>query len=204
MACLRASLSPAARTMYKYSLGLSEANLKKPHSVVDALREYHGASVKVSGEGQTFLRLLQQENESIASWETRIRNQAAQCEYDDFADELMRDQLIAGLTSDALRVRRIGKGHSHKTTQAKVKLRKAIEVAKTFEATTFAKQLMKTARNKQQRQVNYTMQPNRPDSCHSVSDVAGNTNCTLSSRGGTRLQRWNTTTYSTAAIQLCL
>ena len=104
MACLRASLSlsPAARTVYKYNLGLSEANLKKPHSVVNALREYYGASVRVSGKRQKFLRLLQQENESIVSWETRIRNQAAQCEYQNFADELMRDQFIAGLMSDAL------------------------------------------------------------------------------------------------------
>ena len=83
-----------------------------------------------------------------------MRNQAAQCEYEDFADELMRDQFIAGLTSDALRVTRIGKGHSHKTTQAKVKLCKLFEVAKTFEATKFANQLMKTARNTQQEQVN--------------------------------------------------
>ena len=43
MACLRASLSPAARTVYKYSLGLSEADLKKPHSVVSALREYYAS-----------------------------------------------------------------------------------------------------------------------------------------------------------------
>ena len=73
-ACLRASLSPVARTVYKYkySLDLSKADLKKPHSVVNALREYYGASVGVSGEQQKFLRLLQQENESIASWETRI------------------------------------------------------------------------------------------------------------------------------------
>lgn len=102
MACLRASLSPAARTVYKYSLGLDEADQKKPHCVVAALREYYGASVGVSGERQKFLRLLQNENESIASWETRVRNQAAQCEYEDFADELMRDQFIAGLTSDTL------------------------------------------------------------------------------------------------------
>jgi len=39
---------------------------------------------------------------SLASWETRVRNQGAQCEYEDFADELMRDQFIAGLTSEAL------------------------------------------------------------------------------------------------------
>ena len=36
-----------------------------------------GTTVGVSGERQKFLYLLQQENESIASWETRIRNQAA-------------------------------------------------------------------------------------------------------------------------------
>ena len=146
----------AARTVYKYSLGLSEADLKKPHSVVSALGEYHCASVGVSGERQTLLRLLQQENESIASWETKIRNQAAQCEYQDFADELMRDQFITSLTSDAFRVKLIGKGRRHKTTQEKVKLREVVKAAKTFEAAAFAEQLMKTARNIQQEQVNFT------------------------------------------------
>ena len=165
MACLRASLSPAARTVYKYSLGLSDADLKKPYSVVSALREYYGASVGVSGERQKFLRLQQQENESIASWETKIRNQAAQCEYQDFADELMRDQFIAGLTSDALRVKLIGKGHRHKTTQENVKLREVVEVAKAFEATTFANQLMKAARNTQQEQINYTTKSPPPSQC---------------------------------------
>jgi hypothetical protein len=43
MACLRASLSPAARTVYKYSLGLNEDDQKKPHCVVAALKEYYGA-----------------------------------------------------------------------------------------------------------------------------------------------------------------
>ena len=94
-----------------------------------------------------------------------MRNQAAQCEYEDFADELMRDQFIAGLTSDALRVTRIGKGHSHKTTPAKVKLCKLFEVAKTFEATKFANQLMKTARNTQQQQVNYTTKWSQLSQC---------------------------------------
>ena len=56
MACLRASLFPAARTVYKYSLGLSETDQKKPHLVVATLREYYGASIGVSGERQKFLR----------------------------------------------------------------------------------------------------------------------------------------------------
>ena len=44
MVCLRASLSPAARTVYKYSLGLDETDQKKPYYVVAALGEYYGAS----------------------------------------------------------------------------------------------------------------------------------------------------------------
>ena len=215
MACLRASLSPAARTVYKHSLDLSEADLKKPHSVVNALRGYYGAGVGVSGKRQKLLRLLQQENESIASWETRIRNQAAQCEYQDFADEIMRDQFIAGLRSDAVRVKLIGKGHRHETTQAKVKLREVVEVAKTFEATTFANQLLKTARNTQQEQVNYTT---KSPSRHSVFDVAGNINSPVSNIAlqwgknvknvvwplRAHMQGWNTMTSSTATIQFCL
>ena len=105
MACLRASLSPAARAVYKYSLGLSEQDQSKPHMVINDLKEYYGASIGVSGGRQKLLSLLQNEEESIASWETRIRNQAARCEYENFGDELMRDQFIAGLTSEPLRVK---------------------------------------------------------------------------------------------------
>ncbi|XP_067019423.1 uncharacterized protein [Acropora muricata] len=132
---LRASLPPAARAIYKYSLGLSDEDQKKPHLVIDALGKFYGASIGVSGERQKFLRLLQEENEPIASWETRVRNQGAQCEYEDFADKLMRDQFIAGLTS--LRVKLIGKGNRHRDAQTKIALREVVEVAKSFEATTY-------------------------------------------------------------------
>ena len=67
IACLRASLPPAARAIYKYSLGLSDEDQKKPHLVIDALRKFYGASIGVSGEKQKFLSLLQEENEPIAS-----------------------------------------------------------------------------------------------------------------------------------------
>ena len=59
----------------------------------------------------------------------------------------------------------IGKGHRHKTTQEKVKLREVAEVAKAFEATTFANQLMKAARNTQQEQINYTTKSPPPSQC---------------------------------------
>ena len=86
--------------------------------VINALEEYYGAGIGISGERQKFLSLLQNEGESIASWETRIRKQAAQCEYENFADEWMRDQFIAGLASEPLRVKLIGKGHRHASRHA--------------------------------------------------------------------------------------
>ena len=95
MACLRANLPPAVRTVYKYSLGLEEA------------------SIGVADERQKFLRLFQQENDSIGVWESRVRNQGAQCKYESFADGIMRDQFIADLVSETLRVKLIGKGHRH-------------------------------------------------------------------------------------------
>ena len=148
-------LPPAARAIYKYSLGLSDEDQKKPHLVIDALRKFYGAGIGISGERQKFLLLLQEQNEPIASWETRVRNQGAHCEYEYFADELMRDQFIAGLTSEAPRVKLIGKGHRHRDSQTKVALREVVEAAKSFEATTYANQLMKSARGNQE-QVNFT------------------------------------------------
>ena len=51
MACLRASLTKSARTVLKYSLGLTEENQTKPHCVIQALKECYGASIGVlSGE----------------------------------------------------------------------------------------------------------------------------------------------------------
>ena len=59
----------------------------------------------------------------------------------------MRDQFIAGLASETLRVKLIGKGHRHRdVSQTKVTLKEVVETAKCFEATTYANQLMKTAR----------------------------------------------------------
>ena len=77
----------------------------------------------------------------------------------------MRNQFITNSTSDAFRVKLIGKGRRHKTTQEKVKLREVIEAAKTFEAAAFAKQLMKTTRNIQQEQVNFTRKSLRSSQC---------------------------------------
>ena len=71
----------------------------------------------------------------------------------------MRDQFIAGLTSEVLRVKLIGRGHRHRDAQTKIALREVVEMAKSFEATTYANQLMKTARGNQE-QVNFAGKQN--------------------------------------------
>ena len=69
----------------------------------------------------------------------------------------MSDQFIAGLTSETLHVKLIGKGHRHQdATQTKVKLRQVVQIAKSFEVTAVANQLMRTAQSTQQEQVNFT------------------------------------------------
>ena len=68
----------------------------------------------------------------------------------------MRDKFIAGLTSETLLLKFIAKGHRHRdAAQTKVTLREVVEVAKSFEATTFASELMKTAMKTKQGQVNF-------------------------------------------------
>ena len=55
IACLRASLPPAARAIYKYSFGLSDKDQKKPCLVIDVLRKFYNASSRVSGRGKISL-----------------------------------------------------------------------------------------------------------------------------------------------------
>ena len=91
-------------------------------------------------------------------WVNRVigennKESSAQCEYQDFAEELMRDQFIACLTSDALRVKLIESTGT-----------KPLKQSWNY-ATTFANQLMKTARNTQQEQIKYTTKSPQSSQC---------------------------------------
>ena len=159
MACLRPSLTKSARKVLKYSLGLSAADQLKSHCVIQAHKEYYGASIGVSGERQKFFRLIQQGGENIGDWKSKVRNQPAQYEHENFEDELVRHQFIAGLVSEQIRVKLIGKGHRHKDGERqKASLREVVEIAKAYEATTITNKLMKDARGSQNpsEQVNYS------------------------------------------------
>ena len=79
----------------------------------------------------------------------------------------MRDQFITGLTSETLSVKLFGKGHRHRgVDQTKVSLQEVVEVGKNFEATTYANQLLKTARSAQHERVNSTNKSTPVDKTH--------------------------------------
>jgi len=61
--------------------------------------------------------------------------------------------------SEALRVKLIREGHRQRGSQTKVALREVVEAAKSFKATTYANQLMKTARGTRE-QVNFADKQN--------------------------------------------
>ena len=124
--------------------------------VINALKQYYGSL----GKAETHFFAAKNEEEHIASWQTRIRNQGTQCEYENFADTLMRDQFLAGLTSKPLPLKLIGKGKvtGIKTQHSQSTLyEKSLQSLKpwTFFINWFA-QLMKNVRDVQQEQVNFT------------------------------------------------
>ena len=83
--------------------------------------------------------------------------------YENFENELMRDQFIAGLVSKQIRVELIGKGYRHEDEERqKVSLRESkwLRLQKQYEATTITNKLMKDARGNQNQseQINYYKQ----------------------------------------------
>lgn len=70
-----------SKMVYKYSLGFSKADQKKPDRVIQALKEYYSASFSDSWRRQKLFLLLQHKKEGGGSWEIRVVNQVAQCEY---------------------------------------------------------------------------------------------------------------------------
>ena len=83
------------RAVYKYSLGLSEQDQSKPHTVINVLKEYnYGAIIGVLGERRKVISLLQNEENSIARvGRQRFAIKTAQCMYENFAVELMKVRL---------------------------------------------------------------------------------------------------------------
>ena len=72
-------------------------------TLVRKLTEYFAAQNNVVFERYQFRQCTQLEGEKVDSWHTRLRIKARMCEYEDRADSIIRDQIVACCSSTKLR-----------------------------------------------------------------------------------------------------
>ena len=80
------------------NLNLSaEKDKKKIDKCLEALENYFKPGRNLVYERYVFNTCVQQSEETIQSYVTRLRKLAATCEYGALTDELIRDRLVIGL-----------------------------------------------------------------------------------------------------------
>ena len=87
------------------NLNLSQEDKKKIDKCLEALENYFKPSRNVVYERYIFNTCIQQSEESVQSYVTRLRKLAASCEYGALTDELIRDRLVIGLKNQGDKVR---------------------------------------------------------------------------------------------------
>ena len=87
------------------NLSLSEEDKTKIDRCMDFLENYFKPSRNVVYERYVFNRCVQQSEEPVQSYVTRLRKLAASCEYGELTDEFIRDRLVIGLKNQRDKVR---------------------------------------------------------------------------------------------------
>ena len=86
------------------NLNLPEDDKKKIDKCLEALESYFKPSRNLVYERYVFNTCVQQSEESVQSYVTRLRKLAASCEYGALTDELIRDRLVIGLKNQGDKV----------------------------------------------------------------------------------------------------
>ena len=115
------------------NLNLLEDDKKKIDKCLEALESYFKPSRNLVYERYVFNTCVQQSEESVQSYVTRLRKLATSCEYGAVTDELIRDRLVIGLKNRGDKVRLL--------REKSLDLRKAIQMCTTSE---IASQQIKT------------------------------------------------------------
>ena len=115
------------------NLNLPEDDKKKIDKCLEALESYFKPSRNLVYERYGFNTCVQQSEESVQSYLTRLRKLAASCEYGALTDELIRDRLVIGLKNQGDKVRLL--------REKSLDLKKAIQMCTTIE---IASQQIKT------------------------------------------------------------
>jgi len=103
-----------------WDLNLLEEDKKKVDKCMEVLDNYFKPSRNVVYERYVFNTCVQQNEESVQSYVTRLRRLAASCEYGELADEFIRDRLVIDLKNRGYKVRLL--------REKKLDLQKAIQM----------------------------------------------------------------------------
>ena len=104
---------------------LSEKDKTKIDRCMDSLENYFKPSRNVVYERYVFNTCVQQSDESVLSYVTRLRKMAASCEYGELMDEFIRDRLVIGLKNQGDKVRLL--------REKKLDLQKAVQMGTSSE-----------------------------------------------------------------------
>lgn len=107
------------------NLKLSEADKKDTGKCLEALENYFKPKRNVVYERYMFNSSVQESEESINSFLTRLRKLAASCEFGELTDQLIRDRLVVGLRDSVMKARLL--------RESKLDLVKAVNMCNTSE-----------------------------------------------------------------------
>lgn len=155
---LRLCLPDDTLALLRYTIvpQMSPANQKKPWIWLQRLKEhYTDSSSSQLTDRYNFSALSQAANDTIQTWETKVRQAGTLCEYGNMADELCRDKFIFGLHEKNKDIR-TELLKSAKNTDGSVKrLYDVVQLARAFEIASSANCLISKSHTEQ---VNYTSQ----------------------------------------------
>ncbi|XP_078368291.1 uncharacterized protein LOC144652146 [Oculina patagonica] len=144
LATLRSAMGRECLQIF-LNLNLTEEDKKKVDKCLEALENYFKPSRNVVYERYVFNTCVQQNEESVQSYVTRLRKLAASCEYGELTDEFIRDRLVIGLKDKGDKVRLL--------REKKLDLQKAIQMCTTSEVTSRQMKNIQGAKDKQTEEV---------------------------------------------------
>ena len=127
------------------NLNLSVEDRKKVDKCLEALELYFKPTRNVVYERYVFNTCVQQSDESVQSYVTRLRKLAASCEYGERTDDFIRDRLVIGLKDNGDKVRLL--------REKKLDLQKAIQMCTSSEVASHQMKKIQGVESKQTEEV---------------------------------------------------
>lgn len=126
-ATFMAVIGPEAIQIFN-NFNLTEAEQKDIEQIKNKFQEYFIPKINVSFERYNFFKIVQKEDEPFEEFLKTIKTQAKTCEFNNLTDSLLKDKIVFGVQSDAVREKLL--------TEENLDLNKAISMCRASEQAT--------------------------------------------------------------------